>query len=145
MSDPIVMVAETEVIAAVKATSLAVVSLFGAIYTGIQAVAGADGSNTIAIGTTLGVSVTFAGLILRMVVKNQSAIWDIVRAKDKELASKDGEIRQIKLEKEYVEWEREQARFRANERTNPGVFTPSPGLMVPTQQSTTPTATSEPS
>lgn len=123
MNDSGAMVAETEVISAVKILSLAIVSLFSGLYTGVVAAVGAD-SNTIAIGTTLGVSVTFAGLILRMVIKNQSAIWEIVRAKDEE-------IRQLKLEKEYIEWDREQIRFRAKERmTDPGPFTPSPSLLA---------------
>lgn len=121
------MFIETEVFAAVKAMALATISLFGAIYTAVRAVVGgADTGNTVAIGTTLGVSVTFAGLILRMVIKNQGAIWDIVRAKDEEITKRDVEIRQLKLEKEYAEWERERARFRANERTDPGAFLQSP-------------------
>lgn len=135
MSDPPVMVTQAS-IAVVKVMSLVTISLFGAVYTAIDAVV-EPGSNTIAIGTTLGVSVTFAGLILRMVIKNQAAIWDIVRSKDKELAEKNGEIHQLKLDKEYAEWEREQARFRAHERTDPGPFIPSPGLMQPTPATTT--------
>ncbi len=122
MSDPPLMVNDAAVIAVVKAMAFATVSFFGAIYTGVMAVVGGSDSNTIAIGTTLGASVTFAGLILRMVIKDQGAIWDIVR-------SKDAEIRQLKLEKEYVEWEREQARFRAKERTDPGPFFPSPQVL----------------
>lgn len=133
MSEPVMFV-ESEVIAGVKAMALATISLFGAVYTGITAVVGADGSNTIAIGTTLGVSVTFAGLILRMVIKDQGAIWDIVRSKDEEIVKKNGEIRQLKLEKEYAQWQTEQARFRANERTDPGPFQPSPGLMAPSPE-----------
>lgn len=120
-----------------KVMGLATISLFGAVYTGVTAVVGTDSGNTVAIGTTLGVSVTFAGLILRMVIKDQAAIWDIVRSKDKEIGKKDGEIRQLKLEKEYAQWQTEQARFRANERTDPGPFQPSPGLMIPEQKNTT--------
>lgn len=131
MNDSGAMVAETEVIGAVKILSLSIVSLFSGLYTGVVAVVGADSSNTIAIGTTLGVSVTFAGLILRMVIKNQSAIWEIVRSKDEE-------IRQLKLEKEYIEWDREQIRFRAKERmTDPGPFTPSPSLLIHSTNNTT--------
>jgi len=135
MSETPVMLSQAS-IAVVKAMGLATVSFFGAVYTAIGAVT-ESGSNTIAIGTTLGVSVTFAGLILRMVIKDQAAIWDIVKSKDNELASKDGEIRQLKLDKEYAEWEREQARFRANERTDPGPFSPSPALMLPPPAATT--------
>lgn len=130
MNDSGAMVAETEVISAVKILSLAIVSSFSGLYTGVAAAVGTD-NNTIAIGTTLGVSVTFAGIILRMVIKNQSAIWDIVRAKDEE-------IRQLKLEKEYIEWEREQIRFRAKERmTDPGPFAPSPKLLGYPKDNTT--------
>lgn len=129
MREPPVMISETQVAGVIKAMALGTVSAFSGIHAGITAVIGegADG-NTIAIGTTLGVSVTFAGLILRMVIKNQGAIWDIVRAKDHEIVKKEGEIRLANLGKEYAEWEREQARFRAGERTDPGPFQPSPNL-----------------
>lgn len=123
-----VIIFEADVTAVLKGMSMATISIFSAIYTGLTAVVGADGSNTLAIGTTLGVSVTFAGLILRMVIKNQSAIWDIVRAKEKEVEKKEAELLQARLDKEYLEWEREQARFRAKERTDPGAFKPSPSL-----------------
>lgn len=129
MSDPPVMITESGVIAAVNAVkmmALTTVSLFGVVYAGITAAIGDAQANTLAIGSTLAVSVSFAGLILRMVIKNQSAIWDIVRSKDKELAKKDVQIQQLNLEKEYTAWEREQVRFRAGERTDPGVFVPSP-------------------
>lgn len=135
MVDTPVAFVETAIAAAVKEMGLVTATLFGVTYSGITAVTG--DSNTIAIGTTLGVSVTFAGLILRMVIKNQSAIWDIVRSKDKQLREKSGEIRQIKLEKEYAEWEREQARFRANERTDPGPFKASPSLLQVEEKDTT--------
>lgn len=124
MSEAPVMINEAHVAAvvgAVKTMAMATVSAFGVVYAGVTAITGGAEGNMVAIGTTLGVSVTFAGLILRMVIKNQAAIWDIVR-------SKDDEIRQLKLDKEYVQWEREQARFRANERTDPGPFVPSPQL-----------------
>ena len=128
MSDTPVTFVEAAVVAAVKEMGMITISIFGALGSAVQIFA-VDNANTVAIGTTLGVSVTFAGLILRMVIKNQSAIWDIVRSKDKELLEKNDEIRQIKLAKEYVEWEREQARFRAKERTEPPPFQASPGLL----------------
>ena len=130
MSETPVMINEghvAAVVGAAKTMATTTVSLFGAVYAGITAIAGGTEGNTVAIGTTLGVSVTFAGLILRMVIKNQGAIWDIVRSKDEE-------IYRLKLDKEYVEWEREQARFRANERTDPGPFIPSPALRRKYQQ-----------
>lgn len=139
MSDPPVIFESTVAAAtsAAKMMGLATISAFGPVYAGITAAVGGADSNTIAIGTTLGVSVTFAGLILRMVVKNQSAIWDIVRSKDNELAKKDLVIQQLHLEKEYTAWEREQVRFRAGERTDPGPFQPSPQLKSLVEMDTT--------
>lgn len=126
--EPVILIESTVIAAAnaVKVMGLTTVSLFGAVYAGITAVVSGPEGNTVAIGTTLGVSVTFAGLILRMVIKNQAAIWDIVRSKDEELLKKDVQIQQLNLEKEYTAWEREQVRFRAGERTDPGAFIPSP-------------------
>jgi hypothetical protein len=140
MSETPVVLSESAMmlaINAVKVMALTTVSTFGAVYAGVTAVVSGPEGNTIAIGTTLGVSVTFAGLILRMVIKNQGAIWDIVRSKDKEIAKKDVEIRQLKLDKEYAQWQTEQARFRAKEVPDPGPFKPSPGLMVPQKMDTT--------
>jgi len=139
MSEPPVIFDETTAVAAagaVKMMGMATVSAFGPVYAGIVAAGGTDG-NTVAIGTTLGVSVTFAGLILRMVIKNQGAIWDIVRSKDKELSKKDKVIEKLTLKEEYTAWEREQARFRANERTDPGPFQASPQLMALLETDTT--------
>lgn len=129
MSDQPVMFTESAVLAAVhavKVMALTTVSLFAVVYAGITAAIGDAQANTLAIGSTLAVSVSFAGVILRMVIKNQSAIWDIVKSKDVELLKKDVQIQQLNLEKEYTAWEREQMRFRAGERTDPGPFVPSP-------------------
>lgn len=137
MREPPVMIDEAQVAGVLKAMAFGTVSAFSGIYAGITAAVGGTDGNTIAIGTTLGVSVTFAGLILRMVVKNQGAIWDIVRAKDKELVKKDVVIARLTLKEEYTAWEREQARFRANERTDPGPFQASPELILLTETDTT--------
>lgn len=55
----------------------------------------------------------FAGILVRQLVK-QSTLWkEIVNSLRDQLAVKDDEIA-------YVTWEREHARFRAHERTDPG-------------------------
>lgn len=141
MRGPPVMIDDAQVAGVVKAMGMGTVSVFSGIYAAITAAAGAEG-NTVAIGTTLAVSVSFAGLILRMVIKNQAAIWDIVRSKDTELAKKDLAIQRLTLKEEYTAWEREQARFRANERTDPGPFTPSPELKFLLETDTTSSETS---
>lgn len=124
MKDTPVMINEEQV-TIVKAMALTTVSAFTGLYGVLKAAVGGVDTNTVAIGSTLAVSVTFATFILRMVIKNQAAIWDIVKAKDVE-------IRQLRYDKEYAEWDREQTRYRTGERqSDPGPFLPSQPRTLP--------------
>lgn len=60
----------------------------------------------------------FAGLLVRLVVKAQQAVWDIVEAKN-------AEIDTLREDLHYSEWEKERLRFTYGERVvDPGPFVP---------------------
>ncbi len=60
----------------------------------------------------------FAGLLVRELVKAQRAIWQIVEAKDRQIADRDDVIH-------YLRWEHEKYRFEQGDRTmDPGDYHP---------------------
>lgn len=67
----------------------------------------------------------FAGLLVRQIIVAQKAIWQIVAAKDVELAQRDDALH-------YVQWELESMRYRHGERQiDPGPYVPRRALTSP--------------
>ena len=106
------MEGKSEVVALFAKTFAATVAT---LSTGVLGAIGADG---IAVGTVLGIAAGFAGLIVRQVIRNQNAIWDIVRSAQADAARE-------RFQKEYAQWELDKDRFRHGEREDPGPFVPS--------------------
>ncbi len=74
--------------------------------------------------------VGFAGVLIQQILKYQKSVWDIVKEKDSTIKSKDAQLDQKDkvihardLMINYLQWERESARFRAGERaSDPGPY-----------------------
>lgn len=100
---------------------LAARAIEGALITVIVAMVGwitaAEVDGTIAVGAVVTGVATFGGLLATQVVKNQKFVWTIVAEKERTITQRDAEIARLT-------WEREQARYRAHERDDPGPFKP---------------------
>lgn len=102
-----------------------------------SAILGAVGADGVAVASVLGIATGFAGLIVRQVIRNQNAIWDIVRSAQADAARE-------RFQKEYAQWELDKDRFRHGEREDPGPFVPSiPPQLAQTPQAPAPTSMGE--
>lgn len=91
-----------------------IVAATGSAVVGILAATDSTVITVTAIGAVLG----FAGLLVRQVVVQQKAVWEIVTATKAEAES-------AKDEAHYAHWELEKLRYSYGERViDPGPYTP---------------------
>lgn len=74
-------------------------------------------TNPFTIGTALGTVFAFAGLLVQQVLRNQRAVWAIVR-------SKEDDIDRLQWANDRLQWDNDRLRFRLGEGADPGPFTP---------------------
>lgn len=91
--------------------------IFGTTVSAIIGVVTASDNGALTV-TAIGGVLTFAGLLVRQVVKSQDAVWKIN-------AAKDVRIEELEERDHYRSWEFETLRFRYGERQmDPGPYVP---------------------